>query len=107
MSSIGAEKLLEEHGSPIGVARALLEGRLNGSDQRYASEVVGKTMLEAARIQIELERATKKKVKEKPVEKVNDGWEPYQHETCDLCSKPPVWRHPAGGLRCGKCQRPA
>ena len=26
--------------------------------------------------------------------------------TCDLCTRAAIWRHPLGGLRCGKCPRP-
>lgn len=34
------------------------------------------------------------------------GWRRIQFPRCDTCSKPAVWRHPAGGLRCDKCPRP-
>lgn len=56
-TTIGAENLESRYGGPLGVARALLEGRIDSHEQRYVSEVIDKTMLEAARIQLELETA--------------------------------------------------
>ncbi len=31
---------------------------------------------------------------------------PPPSPTCDLCDRRAVWKHPAGGLRCGRCPRP-
>lgn len=54
--TIGAEDLLKTYGSPLGVAEALLKGELDALEQRYVSEVVGKTILEAAKARLELSR---------------------------------------------------
>lgn len=56
MGSIGAEELLNRYGGYDQVAEAWLEGKLNILEQRYVTELVNKTDLEAARIRIELKR---------------------------------------------------
>lgn len=54
MATIGAERLLSEHGSPDAVAEAWILGKLDSYDQRYAPEVCGKERLLAAEIRIRL-----------------------------------------------------
>jgi len=51
--SIGAETLVKKYESPLGVAEALILGKLSSYEQYWVGEVVGKTMLEAARIRLE------------------------------------------------------
>lgn len=36
---------------------------------------------------------------------IND-WVKIELPVCDCCTKVAVWKHPEGGLRCDKCQRP-
>lgn len=35
------------------------------------------------------------------------GWSKLSRAKCDLCNRAAIWRHIEGGLRCGKCDRPA
>lgn len=33
-------------------------------------------------------------------------WKRTTPKQCDLCDRPAVWAHPAGGVRCNTCPRP-
>jgi len=33
-------------------------------------------------------------------------WKKIKRAKCDICPRSAIWEHPAGGLRCGMCQRP-
>ncbi len=57
---IGATWLLEKYGHPLGVAKALLLNKLDSSEQEFVNDIVTKVILEAAKTQIEWERANKK-----------------------------------------------
>jgi len=57
MATIGGNRLLEDFGGALGVARRLLLGSLNSYEQQVAPEVVRRIHLEAARIQLEWEGA--------------------------------------------------
>lgn len=37
---------------------------------------------------------------------VRVGWYKIEFPMCDLCRKPAMWAHPAGGFRCFSCPRP-
>jgi hypothetical protein len=51
--TIGADNLLKEYGSPLGVAEALLKGELNSFQQQYASEAIGsQIVLKAAALRL-------------------------------------------------------
>lgn len=50
---IGAQNLLEDFGSPLAVAEALLEGRLNSFQQQFVADLVSGPIMEAARIRLE------------------------------------------------------
>jgi hypothetical protein len=52
--TIGGERLLETYGSPMAVAEALLLGKLGSFEQEFVWDACGKTILEAAKIRIEL-----------------------------------------------------
>ena len=56
MSSIGAEHVSELYGGPLGVAEAVLEGRMNAYDQKFVWEICPKNspMWEAAKIRLEI-----------------------------------------------------
>lgn len=43
--TLGADQLLRDHGGPLGVAEALLLGKLTSLEQQFVWEVVGKTLL--------------------------------------------------------------
>ncbi len=57
---IGAEQLIETFGSPLGVAEALLENRINKWDQEFVKDIVDHIILEAAKIRIEWKKLDKK-----------------------------------------------
>lgn len=70
MATIGAEELSAEFGGPLGVAEAVLEGRVNSFQQRFVWEVVPKSspMWEAARIRFEAKQISRRaKLAEKVV----------------------------------------
>jgi hypothetical protein len=54
--TIGASDLLKEHGSPLGVAIALLEDRINSYRQQFVREIVPPVMIAAAEAQIRLKK---------------------------------------------------
>ena len=54
--TIGGERLLEKYGSPLAVAEALLEGKLDSLEQHFAWDATGRTIMEAAKIRLELSR---------------------------------------------------
>jgi hypothetical protein len=56
---IGAENLITKFGSPLAVAEALIEGKVNSFEQQFVSDVVDKIILEAARIRIEIANSKK------------------------------------------------
>lgn len=59
---IGAGQLLQEYGgTPLSVAEALIEGRIDSYYHEFVGDVVSKTILEAARIRIELKMSEKAK----------------------------------------------
>lgn len=51
--TIGAEELIQEFGSPLGVAEAFILGKVKNYRQQHVSEVVSNVTLEAARIRLE------------------------------------------------------
>ena len=52
--TIGGEELLKEYGSPLAVAEALLLGKIGSYRQQYVCDVVGKTVMEAAKFRVEM-----------------------------------------------------
>lgn len=54
--TIGAERVLEMYGSPLGVAEALIEGRMPSCDQKFVWEIALKLspIWMAAKIRVEL-----------------------------------------------------
>jgi hypothetical protein len=54
--TIGAESVLERYGSPLKVAEAVLEGRMDSYDQKFVWEICPKNspMWEAAKIRLEI-----------------------------------------------------
>jgi hypothetical protein len=53
MATIGAQDLLSKYGSPLGVAEALLLGKVRSWEQQFVREVVPSIILETARIRLE------------------------------------------------------
>ncbi len=53
MGTIGGQELLKKHGDMMAVAEALLEGRIDGYDLQFMSEIVSKVVLEAAKFRVE------------------------------------------------------
>jgi len=54
--TIGAERISEQYGGPLGVAEAVLEGRMDSYDQKFVWEICPKNspMWEAAKIRLEI-----------------------------------------------------
>ncbi len=50
---VGATELLRKYGSPLRVAEALLQDRLNSFEQRFVADTVTPPILEAARIRVQ------------------------------------------------------
>lgn len=53
MASIGAVDLIEEYGSPLAVAEALLLGKVDSYHMRFVDEVVSEVMIAAAKARLE------------------------------------------------------
>ena len=52
MRTIGSDQLLSKYGSPLAIAEALIEGRLESHEQGFVSDLVSPIVLQAANMRI-------------------------------------------------------
>lgn len=89
MATIGAVRLSEQYGGGLGVAEALLEGKIDAFDQHFVDELVSPMLLEAARIRIEWRRNYSKEALKREITEVL-ALVAQINGTGDSSSAPPV-----------------
>ena len=73
--TIGAERIYYAYGGPLGVAEAVLEGRMDSYDQKFVWEICPKNspMWEAAKIRLEIKLKLRMSVSVRDLQPIADA----------------------------------